>query len=70
MNNYDEILKDIERRADAIGYDLDNDEGYTDICSVLTEAEFDGRELDEDETESVEMEFERLEMVLARKKRR
>lgn len=70
MNNYDEILKDIERRADAIGYDLDNDEGYTDVCSVLTEAEFEGRELDEDETEAIEMEIERLELVLAKAKRR
>ena len=33
----DYLLKDLETKADAIGYDIDNDERYQQICALLAD---------------------------------
>ena len=36
------ILKVIERKADAIGYDIDRNPDYCKVCQIVTDFEYDG----------------------------
>ena len=36
------ILKAIESKADAIGYDIDSHPGYCKVCQIVTDFEYDG----------------------------
>lgn len=60
----DNRLYEIERRANAIGYDLYEDEGYCEITDLLYEANEADRELTDEEMEYIEDELDRLEAVV------
>lgn len=57
-------LYEIERRANAIGYDLYEDEGYCEITDLLYEVNEADRELTEEEMEYIEDELTRLDSVV------
>lgn len=60
----DNRLYEIERRANAIGYDLYEDDGYCEITDLLYETNEADRELTEEEMEYIEDELDRLEAVV------
>lgn len=47
----DDILRDIETVADIVGFELDGNKNYTYACQLVTDADFEGRELTADEAE-------------------
>lgn len=66
----DNKLHEIERRANAIGYDLYEDEGYCEIVDLLNEAEEEERELTDEEMDYIEDELMRLDGVVFGKVRK
>ena len=50
----DEMLRDIETVADIVGFELDGNKNYTYACQLVTNADFEGRELTIDEAEEFE----------------
>lgn len=38
----DHIIKTIERKADEIGYDIDNNPDYILMCRIVTDFDYDG----------------------------
>ena len=40
----DYIIKAIEQKADAIGYDIDNNPDYQQMCQIVTDYDHDGIE--------------------------
>lgn len=59
-----ELKEEIERRADVVGYVLQEDEGYIEVCNILNEAYEADRDLTEEEMEYIDDELDRLEAVL------
>lgn len=50
----DEMLRDIETVADIVGFKLDGNKNYTYACQLVTNADFEERELSADEAEDFE----------------
>lgn len=50
----DEMLRDIETVADIVGFELDGNKNYTYACQLVTNADFECRELTTDEAEEFE----------------
>lgn len=38
----DYIIKAIERKADKVGYDIDNNSDYLLVCRIITDYDYDG----------------------------
>lgn len=43
FNTIDKLLKLIETKADAAGFDLDNNRDYLDAVAIITKVEFENR---------------------------
>ena len=43
INTLDRALYELEGRAEKIGYEIDDDILYIEMCTILTEADFSGR---------------------------
>lgn len=39
----DYIIKTIERKADAVGYDIDQDLNYRKMCQIVTDFDYEGK---------------------------
>lgn len=39
----DYIIKNIERKADEVGYDIDNDLNYRKVCQIVTDFDYEGK---------------------------
>lgn len=62
--NYGDEIAEIQRRADAINYDIDNDKGYITVCDILAEAMDTDDAIDIEEAEIIEDELKRLNEIL------
>lgn len=49
----DYVLKTIERKADSIGYAIDDNQHYTTMCSIITDYTYEGRDITLEEKEYV-----------------